>query len=86
MYPRSSSKPMQAVGMVRAGLDLPPELLALVCASHSGEPFHVDAVGRILGQAGLSEERPADPAGLAADEQAAHDLIRAGGEPSRRSP
>lgn len=55
MYPRSSSKPMQAVGMVRAGLDLPPDLLALVCASHSGEPFHVAGVRRILDRAGLTE-------------------------------
>jgi L-asparaginase II len=37
MYPRSANKPLQAVGMLRAGLDLDAELLALVCASHSGE-------------------------------------------------
>ena len=38
IYPRSSNKPMQAVAMVRAGLQLPPDLLALVCASHDGTP------------------------------------------------
>lgn len=80
MYPRSSSKPMQAVGMVRAGLDLPPDLLALVCASHSGEPFHVDAVRRILGGAGLSEADLQTPPDWPVDEQAAHDVIRAGGD------
>ena len=42
VYPRSSNKPMQAVAMVRAGLSLPPELLALVCASHDGTPMHTD--------------------------------------------
>ena len=31
-----------------ARLDLPPDLLALACASHSGEPFHLDGVRRIL--------------------------------------
>ena len=41
IYPRSSNKPMQAVAMVRAGLQLPPDLLALVCASHDGTPRHV---------------------------------------------
>ena len=34
--------------MVRLGLDLPDELLALTCASHSGEGFHLDGVRRIL--------------------------------------
>ena len=56
VYPRSSLKPLQAVAMVRAGLDLPPDLLALVCASHSGEAFHLDGVQRILAGAGLDLE------------------------------
>ncbi|MEU8397725.1 asparaginase [Nonomuraea sp. NPDC048892] len=54
--PRSSMKPLQALGMLRAGLDLEGELLALACASHSGEPFHVDGVRKILAGAGLEEE------------------------------
>ena len=56
MFPRSSNKPVQALAMVRHGLDLPDDLLALVCASHSGEPFHLEGVRRILAGAGLSEE------------------------------
>ena len=52
IYPRSSSKPMQAVGMLRAGLDLDGELLALASASHSGEPFHQEGVRRILAGVG----------------------------------
>jgi L-asparaginase II len=56
IYPRSSNKPMQAVAMVRAGLQLPPELLALVCASHDGTPKHLEGVRRILASAGLQEE------------------------------
>lgn len=55
IFPRSSNKPAQAVGMLRAGLDLPPDLLALAQASHSGEPMHLDAVRRILAGAGLDE-------------------------------
>lgn len=81
MYPRSSSKPLQAVGMVRAGLDLPPELLALVCASHSGEPFHVEGVRQILAAAGLREDDLQTPPDWPADADAARDVIRAGGGP-----
>lgn len=55
ILPRSCNKPVQALGLVRQGLDLPPDLLALACASHSGEPFHLDGVRRILAGAGLEE-------------------------------
>jgi L-asparaginase II len=54
-FPRSSLKPVQAVAMLRAGLDLDGELLALAAASHSGEPGHLDGVRRILGGAGFAE-------------------------------
>lgn len=56
MFPRSSMKPLQAVGMLRAGLDLDGELLALAAASHSGEAFHIDGARRILAGCGLLEE------------------------------
>jgi L-asparaginase II len=52
-FPRSALKPVQAAAMVRAGLDLGDELLALAAASHSGEQRHRDGVARILGGAGL---------------------------------
>ena len=41
--------------MLRAGLRLPPHQLALACASHSAEPFHLDAVRDMLAAAGLTE-------------------------------
>jgi L-asparaginase II len=53
--PRSSLKPVQAAAMLRAGLELDGELLALAAASHSGLPFHQDGARRILTGAGLSE-------------------------------
>lgn len=56
VLPRSALKPVQALAMVRAGLDLPPRLLALVCSSHSGEPVHREAVAEILETAGLGLE------------------------------
>jgi L-asparaginase II len=57
IYPRSSTKPVQAWAMVDAGLDLPSEQLAIVCASHNGETDHLDTVRRILAGAGLDETR-----------------------------
>lgn len=45
IYPRSAVKPLQAVGMVEAGLALTGSDLALACASHSGEPFHLEGTG-----------------------------------------
>ncbi|MFF1252537.1 asparaginase [Pseudarthrobacter sp. NPDC058329] len=53
-YPRSSLKPLQAVAMVRAGLELPADLLALAAASHSGAAKHREGALRILELHGLS--------------------------------
>ncbi|MFB6720342.1 asparaginase [Kribbella sp. NPDC056345] len=55
MFPRSSNKPMQAVGMLRHGLPLDGKLLSLAGASHSGEAFHVEGVREILALANLDE-------------------------------
>jgi L-asparaginase II len=82
MYPRSANKPLQAVGMVRAGLDLDGELLALVCASHSGEPFHLEGVRRILGLSELDESALQMPADWPVDQDAREDAIRSGMEKS----
>ncbi|HEX2784185.1 MAG TPA: asparaginase [Ilumatobacteraceae bacterium] len=79
IYPRSSNKPAQAVAMVRAGLRLPPDLLALVCASHDGTPKHLEAVRRILASAGLHEELLANTPDFPLDEDAAEAVLRAGG-------
>ena len=51
-FPRSANKPLQAVAMLRCGLGLDSELLALAAASHSGEDFHLDGVRKILSGAG----------------------------------
>jgi L-asparaginase II len=53
-YPRSSLKPLQAVAMVRAGLKLPADLLALAAASHSGGTKHRGGTQRILAMHGLA--------------------------------
>ncbi len=82
IYPRSSSKPLQAVGMIRAGLSVPAEQLAVVCASHSGEEFHQDAVRELLAGVGLDETALQTPAGWPLDDAAREAAIRSGGEPT----
>jgi L-asparaginase II len=79
ILPRSCNKPLQAVGMLRAGLDLDGELLALASASHSGEDFHLDGVRRILARAGLDEAALQTPPDYPLDEDAREDLLRGGG-------
>ncbi|WP_166134254.1 asparaginase [Nocardioides ochotonae] len=79
ILPRSCNKPLQALAMVRAGLDLPPRLLALGCASHSGEQIHVDGVREILAGAGLEETALRNPADLPLDAGERERLLRDGG-------
>ena len=78
VFPRSCNKPLQAVGMLRAGLDLDGELLALVCASHNGEPFHLEGVRRVLAGAGLGEDSLRTPPDLPLGEDAQAAWLRAG--------
>ncbi|GIJ48621.1 asparaginase [Virgisporangium aliadipatigenens] len=54
VFPRSSNKPFQAVGMLRAGLPARGADLALACASHRGQEIHLAGVGRLLAQAGCT--------------------------------
>ncbi|MGN9776067.1 asparaginase [Micromonospora sp. H33] len=84
VFPRSSNKPMQAVGMIRAGLPLTdPADLALVSASHAGEEFHLARVGALLAQAGLDESALHCPPDLPVGEDARTAVLRAGGGPTR---
>ncbi|MBR7741909.1 asparaginase [Phycicoccus sp. BSK3Z-2] len=78
VFPRSSNKPMQAVAMLRAGLDLPPEHLALACASHSAEPFHLDGVRAMLAAVGLAESDLRNTPDLPYDEQERDAWVAAG--------
>jgi len=83
ILPRSANKPLQALGMVGLGLDLPPELLALACASHSGEAIHLEAVRRILAGAGLSELALGNIPDYPLDQAVRDAWIRDGGGPSK---
>ena len=51
MYPRSALKPLQAVGMLRAGLDLTASCWPWSAPRTPGEPMHIDGVREILAAA-----------------------------------
>ena len=58
-YFRSCSKPLQALGSLRAGIvsrfRLGSEHLAVMCASHNAEPKHLEVVRDLLSRAGIPE-------------------------------
>ena len=73
IYPRSSIKPVQAIALMRSGVQLAGEQAAIASSSHAGTAEHVRVVGELLTRAGLTEadlrcpaEWPADPAAAAA--------------------
>ena len=82
VYPRSAVKSLQAIPLVESGaLDafgLSSEDLALACASHSGEPCHVERLGHWLSRIGLDPSALMCGAHPPFDDDAAAALIRAG--------
>lgn len=78
MFPRSSNKLMQSLAMVRNGLPLRDELLALSSASHSGEDFHLAGVQDILNAANLDTSALQCPADWPLDEIERDTLLAAG--------
>ncbi|MFE9102742.1 asparaginase [Actinomadura geliboluensis] len=83
IFPRSANKPMQAVAMLRSGLGLDDELLALAAGSHSGEDFHVEGAEKILAGAGLVADDLRCPQSWPIDPEAQQAVARQGGGPSR---
>jgi L-asparaginase II len=59
VYPRSAIKILQALPLVESGaaerFGLTDDELALACASHDGQPEHVQTAARVLSKAGLDE-------------------------------
>ncbi|MFB6658652.1 asparaginase [[Kitasatospora] papulosa] len=79
VFPRSSNKPMQAAAILRAGLDLSGERLALAAASHSGEGFHLELVRTMLAEHGLEPDDLQTPPDLPLDPVEAEAYLAAGG-------
>lgn len=83
IYPRSAAKPLQAATLVRLGVDLPPALLALAGASHSGEQIHLDGSRSVLEGIDLTEEELGNPADLPYDAVERDRWVAAGRGPSK---
>jgi L-asparaginase II len=81
-FVRSSLKMIQAVPLVESGaadaFGLAREHLALTCASHAGEPFHVAGVREILRRAGVAESALQCGAHAPLHRESARDLVRRG--------
>jgi len=60
-FTRSTLKALQALSFVQSGgarqLEFTPPNFALMCASHSGEPMHVEQVQSMLDKAGVTYKR-----------------------------
>ncbi len=71
VFARSSMKPLQAaVSLTAIDDELPDRLVAIMCASHNGEPVHLRAVRAVLRRGGLSEGHLRCPPGYPLDDRA----------------
>ncbi len=86
VYPRSAVKAIQALVMMESGaadrFGLTGEQLALACASHGGEPAHVDGVAAMLVRAGLDATALRCGAHWPIHQPSAQALARSGGAAS----
>lgn len=86
VFLRSTAKPFIAAAAIAAGVreafDLGMREIAVMSASHVGEPFHIDAVRSILRKIGLDESALQCGAHLPYDEAVAHDMLRHGRAPA----
>lgn len=82
ILPRSAIKPFQALPLIESGaadrFELTEVDLALVCASHSGEPVHVEGVADLLRRLGLSGADLICGGHLPYHDASARAMIRAG--------
>jgi L-asparaginase II len=84
-YFRSCAKPFQAIGSLSTGIadryELATEHLAIMAASHSGEPRHVEIVRDLLRRTGIAESALQCGAHWPYDERAATSARRQMDEP-----
>jgi L-asparaginase II len=82
IYPRSALKPIQAIALMETGaaaaLGLQPRHVALACASHHGEPFHIELIQSWLAHLGLGQDALMCGPDLPMDAASAAAVIRGG--------
>lgn len=85
-YWRSSAKPIQALPIVESGAmekwGMTKKELALFCASHSGEEFHVDTVLEILGKIDTQQQELRCGSHLPYNKRASEKLLEQGISPT----
>jgi L-asparaginase II len=86
VYTRSAAKPFQAMPLLEAGglraFRLSDEEIALMCASHGGQPRHVQTAERILRKGGFRAASLECGAHAPMHEASARALLRAGASPT----
>ncbi|CDX45327.1 L-asparaginase II [Mesorhizobium sp. ORS 3359] len=86
VFPRSAVKAIQALPLVESGaaeaFGFGDRELALACASHSGEPAHVELARAMLSKAGLDKTALECGAHWPSSHEATVALARAGGSPN----
>lgn len=86
VFLRSTAKPFIAAAAIAAGVreafDLDMREIAVMAASHTGEPYHVEAASSILRKIGLDESALQCGSHLPYDEGAAAQLLARGGKPT----
>jgi len=87
VYPRSSIKPIQALALIESGaaeaLSCSDKEIALACASHAGEPEHVETAAAWLARIGCAEGDLECGSHLPYSWGAIADLLRSGREPNQ---
>ncbi|TVR99031.1 MAG: asparaginase [Rhodospirillales bacterium] len=87
VFTRSAVKPLQVLPLLETGaaerFAVTDEEIALACASHAGEPDHVNRIGGWLARLGLSESALVCGPHPPLSEAQVHALIRRGQAPSR---
>ncbi|MBX3597017.1 MAG: asparaginase [Rhizobiaceae bacterium] len=87
LFPRSAIKSMQALPLIETGaadaLGFDDADLALSCASHVGEPGHVERAASMLAKIGLDESALECGTHWPTDQASELALARAGGKPNQ---
>ena len=89
VFPRSAMKPLQALALVeqlqQRGLDqtVSAEALCVTCASHNGQPAHLQATGDLLGQFDIPEQHLVCGAHWSLDQDSLIDQVRTARLPTR---
>ena len=85
-YLRSAAKPLQCLPLLLAGgearFGLTPADLALICASHSGDPEHVKRAGDLLARGGFRIGDLLCGAHIPLGKESARRMVQAGEEPT----